>query len=81
MEKVNQQFNSSIENISQDVSAAETVIKELDQLFYSSAADRNASIHSYLSIACQLTELSKSYQEIQNLLSKNKNQDIKEIIN
>ncbi len=71
MEKVNPQFNSSIENICHDVSAANSVINELDQMFY--LASRHSTTQSYQTVSIQLKDLARSYQELKNLLKANTN--------
>lgn len=71
MEKVSPQFNTSIENICQDVSAADSVINELDQMFY--RATRQSTTQSYLTASSQLNDLAQSYLELKNLLKAYKN--------
>jgi uncharacterized protein YukE len=66
MEKDSYQFNSSIENICQDVSAADSVINELDQMFY--RATQQSTTQSYQTVSSQLNDLSQSYHELKKLL-------------
>ena len=80
MDSKAQQIADATGSIEQDLIDARSVIRELDQFFYS-ATHKSDLANKYLPLAYQLIELSKSYQDIQNLLDLNKKQDIQESIN
>lgn len=55
------------ESINSEIVAAGSVIEELNQIFLS-ATNQEKSPHSYQNVTHQLTELSQSYQALQDLL-------------
>ena len=80
MDRKNQHTNNWAKRIEKDFIDARTIISELDNYFHS-LANKNGQENAYLPLAYQLIELSKSYQEIQNLLDLNNKQSVQETIN